>query len=127
MPAKRARLMFTPSKRALHAIRRVAKVTDKPTSSVVSENIDILAEHLENMAAILEQAKLIQEKQPQAVLDAARAAFEKMAPILDRTQADMEAVLADAHEQIAMFDEPPPSNTGATSESGPPPAKAANG
>lgn len=116
--------MFTPSSRAYDAIRRVAAVANKPVSSVVSEQVDLLAEHLENLATILEEARRMYDEEPEAVVAAARAAFEQMLPILDRTEGELTGVLTDFDDQLSLLDAaesaPPPSNTGATSISGPP-------
>jgi hypothetical protein len=117
MATKRPRIMFTPSDRALAAIRRVATATEKPVSSVVAEQVEVLAEHLENLATVLELAKRMHQEEPQAVMAAARAAFEQMLPILDDAARDTETVFADLENQLAMFEtEPKPSssNTGAT-------------
>ena len=78
MATTRPRIMFTPSARALAAIRRVAAITERPVSSVVSEQMEVLTDHLEGLASILEQAKRIREEEPQAIASAARAAFQQM-------------------------------------------------
>lgn len=112
MPAKRPRIMFTPSDRAYAAIRRVADVTDRPVSSIVSEQIDVLAEHLENLATVLEHADRLRKEEPQLVAAAAKAAFEQMLPLVNQGQ----DVWRDLAGQFGLFDEgqPPSSNTGAT-------------
>lgn len=119
MPAKRPRIMFTPSDRAYSAIRRVAAVTQRPVASVVTEQVEVLAEHLENLATVLEHADRLRKEEPQAFAAAAKAAFEQMLPLVE--QADLHAgKLEEAFRafpgQLGMFDdsEPPSSNTGAT-------------
>jgi hypothetical protein len=120
MATKRPRIMFTPSDRAFAAIRRVAAVTERPVSAVVSEQVEVLTEHLEGLASILELAKRIQREEPQAVAAAARAAFEQMLPILENAEADVQAIWDDLAAQYEFDDldpnhpTPPSSNTGAT-------------
>jgi DNA integrity scanning protein DisA with diadenylate cyclase activity len=121
--------MFTPSQRALRAVRRVAKASNKPVSSIVSEQIDVLTEHLENLARVLEYAAQLRLREPQVVKNAAvRAleAFDQMLPILDRSKDELDSVfegaVSDLADQLSLLDdEPPSSNTGATSHPGPPP------
>lgn len=113
--------MFTPSDRAFAAIRRVALVTERPTSAVVAEQMEVLTEHLENLAGLLEEAKRIHQEEPQAVVAAARAAFEQMLPILGKAEGELSGVMDDLAEQLSLLDDTPPSsNTGATTPPGPP-------
>jgi hypothetical protein len=119
--------MFTPSERALAAIRRVAIITERPASSVVSEQIEVLVDHLEGLASILELAKRIQAEEPEQVVAAARAAFMQMLPILDQAGTETQAIWDDLAARFEFMDDdpnhplpPPPSNTGATSHAGPP-------
>ena len=129
MATTRPRIMFTPSARALAAIRRVAAITERPVSSVVSEQMEVLTDHLEGLASILEQAKRIREEEPQAIASAARAAFEQMLPILDKAGTDLQLIWDDLAAQFEFpLDEdpnyplPPSSNTGATSSRPPSPS-----
>ncbi len=124
MATKRPRIMFTPSDRAFAAIRRVANVTGKPVSYIVTEQVDVMAEHLENLAFTLEQAERLQKEGPREVKAAARHALERVLGILDKVQEDLEPVWNGLTDQLGMFqdvEKPPPSNTGATSPPGPPP------
>jgi predicted DNA-binding protein len=118
MASKRPRIMFTPSDRAFAAIQRVAKVTEKPVSFIVAEQVDVMVEHLENLAFTLEHAERLQKEGPQEVKAAARHALQRVLGILDKVQEDLEPVWNDLTDQLGMFQDrepmPPPSNTGAT-------------
>ena len=127
--------MFTPSERALGALRRVARITERPVSAVVSEQIEVLVDHLEGLATILEKVKAMRAEEPQAVAAAAKAAFLQMMPILEEAGTDVQLIWDDLADQFELLTEneggdpghplPPASNTGATS-SRPPSLKAAS-
>ena len=118
MATKRPRIMFTPSERALAAIRRVAKVTKKPASYIVSEQVEVMVDHLENLATILEHADRLKRDDPEAVKAAAKTAFEQMLPILDQAESELTGIWDELAEASGLT--PSSSNTGATFFDSPP-------
>ena len=140
MPAKRARIMFTPSDRAYSAVHRVAKVTHKPAAAVVREQLEVLVEHMENLASVLEHAEQLIKHEPKAVAEVARAAYAQIIPSLMRnaTHGDWSSHPDMFHlaDQLGLFGDnsddsesksPPSSNTGATGLDTVPIRKAQNG
>lgn len=112
MPAARPRIVFTPDDRSMLALRRLAKMTGKPKSALVSEGVEILTDHFENLAGMLEKAAALDNEARSVLAAAAVASLREIEPEMVAAQNAL-ARLGDVIDLLGL--EPPSSNTGATS------------
>lgn len=113
MPAKRPRLTFMPSDPAYAAISRIAAATRQPMSSIVAESMDLLVEHLVNMAEVLEHASALSTEAKAVMIKAADSAADELRPVYLEARRVI-GDLARKIEDVTSEAGPPPSNTGVT-------------
>jgi hypothetical protein len=118
MPTKNKRITFQPAPATRAALDRIAATTHQPVSALVAEMMQLLDDHLENLAGVLEQAGALNAEAKAALVASADTAAEKIRPQVLLARAAM-GELNRAIEDASAAAEPPSSNTGVTSPPAP--------
>lgn len=122
MATLRPRIAFTPDEATYAAIQRVAKSSGRAGSAVVTDCMEMMMPHLQNLAEVLEQARSLTDESRAVMLMAAEQAAEQMRPaviearrIVAQLGRELEDVIAGAEPPLPFGSEKPPtSNTGVT-------------
>lgn len=119
MPTKSPRITFTPSPVVHRSLARIAEISKQPLSSVVSESLELLVEHLQNLLEILETASKLNEEARTVLIASAESSADALRPHYLEAQRVM-AELTRKVDDLTMVDAgPPSSNTGVTCPSEP--------
>lgn len=117
MPVKTPRIMFTPAPETYELLKTISDTTGQPLSAVCRDCMETLTDHLRMLSKVLVKVGALQDGARQAAADAAAVAERELGPVLaEAARVMLKMSMAMDEPGLPLdADQPPASNTGATS------------